>query len=604
MVTGQTEESFHSLTYSPISRKGWTDAGQESARFRIGDDPGTGPDVFLINPEIPSHSQNPRINAVVTKTFPTSIGFLAAYLRGNGVPSVQIHDEQLYPFQAGDIEALVQWLPRPAVVGISCLTLNIARAYEIAEGIKALAPQITIVLGGIHPTVLPKEPFEMSEAIDFVVRGEGEIAFLDLCKAVLSGAGDYSKIAGLTYELDGQIVNTAPAKLVDDLDTIPPFPYDMFERDLHKYPSFAGVFGSRGCPYFCTFCSARSMSGIKYRYHSVDRLIHEFKVLIEKYGQDSVFLMDDNIGVHRKHFKETCEAIIKEGLHEKAFFHGSMRGDNATDELLDTAKAANFKILYFGLETGSERLMAQIDKGESVSEVADAIRRASAKGISVGTTIIFGLPGETRQDRKNTLRFVKKLPLSSCRFNTLTPYPGTEDFFTAQKQQRLLVKGRWENFGVQYMWEGDDIPYVPPGESRLQLIWDTMYANLSYYMGLGGIKRMLTARYAGGNVIKLERYWYLKPRQIKKIWSVASLLIGRFGSVSMRLAWQKTKGLFGSKPKAEVLPVFQTSTAPGAIPAFDKPAKVAELEERRRQKLRDKAVAAAELAKYEAMKTG
>ncbi|MHC4918640.1 MAG: B12-binding domain-containing radical SAM protein [Planctomycetota bacterium] len=597
----QTAEAFHSLTFSPISRKSWTSGKKESARSRIGDEPGAGPDVFLINPQIPNHSQNPRINAVVTTTFPTSIGFLASYLRANGVPGVQIHDEQLYPLSDSDLEALLKWLPRPAVIGISCLTLNIYRAYELADKIKALDPEITVVLGGIHPTVLPREPFELCKSVDFVVRGEGEIAFLDLCQGILSRQSDYSQISGMTYELKGQIGNTAPAKLVDDLDTIPPFPYDMFENDLHKYPSFAGVFGSRGCPYFCTFCSARSMSGIKYRYHSVERLIHEFKVLIEKYGQDSVFLMDDNIGVHRKHFTETCDAIIKAGLHKKAFFHGSMRGDNATDELLDTAKSANFKILYFGLETGSERLMAQIDKGESVSQVADAIRRAAAKGITIGTTIIFGLPGETRQDRKNTLRFVKKLPLSSCRFNTLTPYPGTEDFRTAQMQRRLLVKGKWENFGVQYMWEGDEIPYVPPGETRLQLMWDTMYANLSYYMGLGGIKRMLTARYAGGNVIKLERFWYFKPSQIKKIWSVASLLIGRFTSVSVRLAWQKTKALFGKKPEDEQLPAFETSSAPGTIPAFDKPLKVYELEQRRRQKLRDKAESAAELAKYEAM---
>jgi len=586
-------EEFHSLSFRPISRSSWQGTGTATKTFNYH---GKGPHVYLLNPYIPNHSQNPKINSIVNITFPTSIGFVAAYLRQNGVDRVDILDEQLYPLSDKDLEALIKSMSRPAIIGISSLTLNASRAYQLAEKIKKIDPSVITVIGGIHPTVLPKEPFDIGN-IDYAIRGEGEIPMLELVKGILSGKTDFGDINGLTYMENGSVINTPPTKLVQNLDDIPVFPYEMFEGDLHKYPGFAGVFGSRGCPYFCTFCSARSMSGLKYRYHSVERLTHEFKVLIRKYKQESVFLMDDNIGVHKTHFKETCAGIVKEGLHKEAFFHGSMRGDNATDDILDAAVEANFKILYFGLETGVEKLMKQIDKGESVAQVADAIHRASARGISVGTTIIYGLPNETQKDRKDTLKFVKKLPIISCRFNTLTPYPGTQDYVTAQSQNRLLVKGRWENFGVQYMWEGDEIPYVPPGESRLQLMFDTMFANLSYYLSFSGIIKIFTARYAGGNVIKLERYWYIKPREIKKFWDVGTLISGRFISVTARLGVEKIKMLLGIKYEDELLPTYEAACEPGAVPAFDRYDKMVEIREKRKAK-REREVSAAELAKY------
>lgn len=245
--------------------------------------------------------------------------------------------------------------------------------------------------------------------------------------------------------------------------------------------------------------------------------------------------MDDNIAVDKQHFKELCAAIIREELHKKAFFHGSMRGDNANEEILGIAHEANFRILYFGLETGSERLMKIINKGETVGQVVDAIKRASRKGFTVGATIIFGLPTETRRDRYETIRLVRSLPLQSVRFNTLAPYPGTPFYNSDQLKGKVLVKGDWGNFGVQYMWENDDIPYVPDGDDRLNLIFDTMFANLLYYLSPSGIIKLFTQRYAAGNVVKLPDKWYLSFRQLKKMLVLFSYLFWRFIKVTFRM---------------------------------------------------------------------
>ena len=91
---------------------------------------------------------------------------------------------------------------------------------------------------------------------------------------------------------------------------------------------------------------------------------------------------------------------------------------------------------------------------------------------------------------------MKSLPLASVRFNTLTPYPGTPVYTQEYSKGHIYIKGNWENFGVQYMWESDDIPYVPEGNDRIELIFDTMWANLACYVSFRGIKNLLTQKYA------------------------------------------------------------------------------------------------------------
>lgn len=491
--------------------------------------------ILLINPQISESSQNRKVNAMVNITFPTSLGVLASYLISSKIENIDIVDEQIQPLNNNDLSDLITSLQKPRIIGISVLTLNCSRAYELANNIKKIDSDTTVILGGIHPTVLPEEVLAKN-SVDIVVRGEGEETFKELVQLILDKK-DYNIIPGISYRQNEKYIHNPDRPLIQNLDLIPQFPYHMFEKYLDKYPNFSGIFGSRGCPYNCTFCSSRSISGKKYRHHSVERIIHEIKTLVFKYNQKSIFFMDDNISVDKKHFKEICETIIKEGLHRNVFFHGSLRGDNASDDILDMAYKSNFRILYYGLETGSEKLMKIINKGEIVADVEDAIRRSVKKGFSVGTTIIFGLPTETRKDRYDTIKLVKSLPLSSVRFNTLTPYPGTPVYMQEYPKKNVYIKGNWENFGVQYMWESDDIPYVPEGNDRIELIFDTMWANLSYYLSFRGIKNLLTQKYAGGNVIKLKNRWYFSLTELKIFSTLFFYLICRFVNVTVRMFW-------------------------------------------------------------------
>jgi len=506
--------------------------------------------ILLINPKISEASQNSKINALINITFPTSLGVLAGYVMPSVVESVEIIDEQIRPIQDEALSSILNALDKPRIIGLSVLTLNCGRAYELAEKIKRFDSDSTVVLGGIHPTVAPEEALA-KKGVDVVVRGEGEETFKELISLIL-GNQSHNHIQGISYREDERIIHNPNRSFIENLDSIPPFPYHIFEEDLDKYPNFSGIFGSRGCPYNCTFCSSRSISGKRYRYHSVERVISEIKTLVHRYKQESVFLMDDNIAVNKRHFKELCNGIIRERLNEKAFFHGSLRGDNATDEILDMAFKANFRILYYGLETGSERLMRIVNKGETVATVEDAIKRSARKGFSVGTTIIFGLPTETRRERYQAMKLVRSLPLASVRFNTLTPYPGTPVYDQEFPKGNVLIKRDWENFGVQYMWESDDIPFVPEGNDRIELIFDTMWANFSFYLSPKGVRNMITEKYAGGNVVKLTSRWYLSIGELKKMVSLFLYLLFRFMNVTVRMLWRLPFRCFGKDRAGEI----------------------------------------------------
>jgi anaerobic magnesium-protoporphyrin IX monomethyl ester cyclase len=505
-------------------------------------DVGSRSNVLLINPGISECSQNKRINRLINISFPTSLGVIAGYLSASGIENVRIMDEQIIAFDDKSLRETIHSLQEPRIIGFSVLTLNCGRAYELAAKVKMIDPEAITVFGGIHPTVATEEVLGRGN-IDVVVRGEGENTFKEMVHLILRHK-DFKNILGISFRNSVNCVHNPNRPMIENLDEIPPFPYHLFENNLHKYPNFAGIFGSRGCTYGCTFCSARSISGRKYRYHSIDRVISECSTLVYKYKQTSIFLMDDNIAVNKKHFIGLCGAIIKKGLHKDAFFHGSMRGDDATEEVLQKAADANFKIIYYGLETGSERLMKVINKGEKVEEVVAATKRAADKGMAVGTTIIFGLPSETRKDRRDAMRLVRSLPLSSVRFNTLVPYPGTSVFNALASEGKILIKRDWENFGVQYMWESDDIPYVPDNNDRLELIFDTMWANLSFYLSIKGIRLLLTQSVAGGNVIRLSAKWFLSSGEIIRIASVFLYLAARFLNVTTRLFWSKLRKYF------------------------------------------------------------
>lgn len=504
--------------------------------------------VLFINPSVNPDTQNPILDGVMRSMFPMSMGYVAGYLEHQGLAKGYFIDQMVDEIDDTLLAEFINAMPRPRIVGFSILTATCGPAYGMARRIREIDPQTTIVFGGVHATVCPDEPL-LKGVGDIIVRGEGEITFSEIVKAIIED-GDLSDILGITYlDEKGDIITNNERELHRELDDFPPFPYHIFAHNADKYGiGFYSIQTSRGCPYKCTFCSQRSMTALSYRYVSTERALYDIETLINDFGAKVIHLVDDNIAVNKKRLHRLLDEVIRRGYHKKVVFEGAMRADNMDEAIYDKLEEANFDLVTFGLETGSERLMQQMQKGETVQQVVDAIRTSVQKGFTVGTTIIFGFPNETLRERLQAIKMVHSLPLDSVRYNILTPYPGTpvyEEILSSG--EKIDIQDDWRNFSVQYMWAGSDLPYVTRGTNRYALMFITMFANLWFYLRPAGIWKMLTQSVAGGNVILLPKRWYLSS-YLFKLGRVGLYLVSRFlwvffmMCISVPFDW--IKGLF------------------------------------------------------------
>lgn len=496
--------------------------------------------MILIKPSIHIESQSPLITPFIYNTFPTSLGFLAGYLREYNKIVPKIFDEQIQPLDRKKIEQLLAEDRGPKIVGMTIVTINSYRAYTLAKMIKEIDSDYLIVLGGIHASVLPEECLSNPE-IDIAVRGEGEETLSELTRCIQTGKS-YTELDGISFRMEGKPRHNPPRPLLD-IDKIPCFPYDLFDSTFSHYRDFGTVISSRGCPFDCIFCSQRAITGRKYRYIPNEKVLNDIDILINRYKQTKIWFMDDNFLADKKRVFSLLNGILKSGFNKKACFCAEMRGESATYEIFAKMKEANFAVVSFGMETASQRLLDLIDKREKVADNVNAIKLAHKLGLSSSATFIFGLPTETKAERLKTARLARKIPLDDARFNVAVPYPGTRLFEIARKENRLFVKPHWSNFNVQCYMFSNDIPYVPENVNKYQLIYDTFMANLRFNIRLKIIINLMKAPISGGMVLTLPRKWCLSYREIGKLTLLMLFLLKRSIKIcAMRYA--RTSKLF------------------------------------------------------------
>ena len=204
---------------------------------------------LFINPAIHKKSQWSFITRNISLQPPLGIGFLAGYLRNQMDVPIRIIDECILRLDDRTLKQELDRLEKPRIVCLSSMTLQITRALELAAKVKRYAPDAVVILGGVHPTVMPHEPFQQSH-VDIVVRNEGEEVLAELCKRIYSGK-DYRDVPGITYKKDvGELIDN-PAQPIVDLKQMPVFPFDLFDEHREQYNAFGSLCTSRGCPYNC-----------------------------------------------------------------------------------------------------------------------------------------------------------------------------------------------------------------------------------------------------------------------------------------------------------------------------------------------------------------
>ncbi|MBI2526499.1 MAG: B12-binding domain-containing radical SAM protein [Candidatus Rokubacteria bacterium] len=446
---------------------------------------------------------------------PVAIGCLSAYLTKHGI-KCRVVDEELTALTPSVLRELVDGLDRPYLFGLSCLTAHVARGYHLAAMLKAEFPDSVVVAGGLHPTACPDEALRTGN-IDYVVRGEGEEVMLQLHRA-LRGAGDPTALRGVSFVRDGRIVHNPEAPLIPELDDIPMFPYELFD---HPKYDMAFITSSRGCPYKCTYCSQRMLTGTTYRYKSAGRIVQELDVLVNRYGQKQIVFYDDNFCFKARRVTEVCKAIMDAGLHSKCTFSVQTRADNFPPELVPILAAAGFTHAGFGMETGVNRLARLIGKGETVEQHLDAVALGKKHGFDVSLFMIFGLPTETATDRATSFRVVQGARVQASKYNNLIPYPGTPIFNDVKDSNRIHIEPGWSNFNstlsvTRSIFDTTPLPYVPETTSEFELKRDIIKFNMKTYVTPRAVLAILLGK-KGPGWYQLPARWYLKPRELYHI---------------------------------------------------------------------------------------
>jgi anaerobic magnesium-protoporphyrin IX monomethyl ester cyclase len=312
----------------------------------------------------------------------------------------------------------------PSTIGITYPTPTKHSVEKIASLAKKLDRRIKVIVGGHHPTHLPLEVMQNKD-IDFVIRGEGEIPLLALMKELKKEKPDLKRVQGIHWRDSNEAIIANPdASQISILDNLPFPARDSIIDANYKRHRTHMMSTARGCPYRCKFCADRSLWGGKVRRRSVENVLEEIKELIRTYPNlQFLDFTDGTFSFDRTFLESFCKRMIEENTSVQ--WRCTARYDNLDDEILSLMKKSGCFALYLGVESGSQRILNMTEKNIYIAEIVEKSRLIRKKGIVSLASVIFGIPGEMKEDADKTLILMKKLEVDIFDVNSYIPLPGT-----------------------------------------------------------------------------------------------------------------------------------------------------------------------------------
>ncbi len=405
--------------------------------------------------------------------------YLGTILKNEG-HDVRVYDEKLKL----DLSGLDDFILSSDFVGISILSANANRGYELADRIRELNPKTKILFGGVHATALPEEAAEHG---DHVVLGEAELVISDI--------------------INGNITDTIVPGIKPNLNELPFVDFSLLENK--EKMTVLPISTSRGCPYNCNFCYSTSLYGPKIRSRSGDNIFEEIKLRHEQ-GYDNFFFSDDNTPANRD-FKRFLENIINADFKIK--WHAESEISVAKDEeMLRLIKESNCGNLQIGLESIDQKSLDSYNKRQNVEEVEYYLRRLNEYKIPVHGMFMIN-DKDNKKTILDTVKFALKNKLTSIHFTILSPFPGTGLYETLDNAKKILTK-YWNWF------DGSHAVYAADSRKEMQ-------KNLEY-----GFKQFYSIKNTLKDLFKLDiEYFKVK-------------LVGYFYSRIKLREWRRTNKPF------------------------------------------------------------
>lgn len=305
------------------------------------------------------------------------------------------------------------------LIGIGCHSIHLPFVVLVVEKIKELFPEKKVILGGIGPSSVAKELMKTFNFIDAVVIGEGEHT---LCELTAKKTGNFKGIKGLAYQQNGDIFTASPREPTKDLDSLPIPEYRFMDFGQYEIPT---VITARGCTFGCAFCSLSSFWEGRVRYRSIDNVMQELRLLTGKYGIRYVFFGDPTFVINRDRTIEFCHRLREENLGLK--WECLVRVDLMDEELMEQMSRSGCEAVFYGIESGSDDVLARIKRGITVDTALEAIHKSAGYFKNVEVSLMWGFPFETMEDFQKTLQLLTSLKEKhyQVHFRWLEPYPAT-----------------------------------------------------------------------------------------------------------------------------------------------------------------------------------
>lgn len=394
-----------------------------------------------------------KVNSVADEIIPPfGLGYLAAAVRkaGHDVVVVDAQKDRL------DGNGLLGRLRNfsPDVAGFLLFTKDLSLVRDILRAIRRAFPALRTVVGGPHPSAVPEETMGyFGDALDFAFAGESEAGLpMLLARMDAPAEGGLADVPGLVFRGGDGTVRANPRRFEEDLDAldvawdlIPPasYPHAPHGAYYRRFP-VAPIVTSRGCPFQCTFCAAECVSGRKVRRRSVENVVAEIELLRDRYGVREIHIEDDNFTGSKRYVLAFCEALMRRASGITWTCPNGVRLDTLDREMLAAMKRAGLYFMSVGVESGSDRVLKSVKKALAVAKIEEKVRLIHEEGIGVSGFFMLGIPGETREEMEETIRFSLRLPLARASFANFQPFPGCEAFRELRGKGEISVD--WDSF--------------------------------------------------------------------------------------------------------------------------------------------------------------
>lgn len=458
---------------------------------------------------------------------PVGLAYLSAAARQRFPHlQIQIFHTLLSKTPVEDVMSAIDTLS-PDLIGLRALAMDKDSFKCLARRIRKHAPTIPLIGGGPYPT-FSYDILLQEGLVDLVVRGEGEVTFVDLIDRMINEAGVVPRdLLGTAVSEGGRVRLNPPRPLIDNLDSIP-FP-DIELLNLPAYKGFSNLgfqdssdtallLSSRGCPHRCIYC--HPMFGKRERHRSPENLVAEMQLYIDRYGMNNFLFLDDTFNTPDGRAKACLRRIIRDLPTVHLSFCG-IRVDNLDEELVDLLEEAGTRLVEMSVETASPRLQKVIGKYIDVEKARSTIQVIS-KRFPVQAFFMIGFPTETYEEAMQTIEFAVELdhvvnpvcsPLRIYRhselYRMLDPTP--EQARRIEDQEKCFVQDKLSDDPHFYgdLFAPEKVPLR--GTDIVRLRWEWMRRVVMNSHRIRNSHRVLSRHFEPRQVVQFYRNFYTNP---------------------------------------------------------------------------------------------